>query len=64
MSQGGLAFCRVKGSVSDLLGLRLPLPRSRPAQISDGTLDTAEQLTPILSNKQTDVHREPPGGFG
>ena len=30
----------VLGSVSDLLGLRLPLPRSRPAQISDGTQDS------------------------
>ncbi len=32
------------GSLSDLLGLRLSLPRSRPAQISDGTPDSTEQL--------------------
>jgi hypothetical protein len=32
------------GCGSDLLGLRLSLPRSRPAQISEGTLNRTEQL--------------------
>ena len=38
-------FDTVQGSLSDLLGLRLSLPlQSRPAQISEGTLDSTEQL--------------------
>jgi len=39
-----LGFGTVPGSLSDLFGLRLPLPRSRPAQISEGTRDSTEQL--------------------
>jgi hypothetical protein len=38
-------FGTVRGSVSDLLGLRLSLPlQSRPAQISDGAPNSTEQL--------------------
>jgi len=40
----GSPFGAVQGSLSDFLGLRPPLPRSRPAQISEGTLDSTEQL--------------------
>ena len=40
-----LPFGTILGSLSDLFGLRLPLPlQSRPAQISDGTQDGTEQL--------------------
>jgi hypothetical protein len=38
-------FDTVQGSLSDVLGLRLSLPlQSRPAQISEGTLDSTERL--------------------
>jgi len=38
-----MPFTGIQGSLSDLLGLRFSLPRSRPAQISEGTLNTSEQ---------------------
>ena len=49
----GRSIGAVQGSLSDLLGLRLSLPRSRPAQISDGTLDSTEQLRPRKGNIAT-----------
>jgi hypothetical protein len=46
-----LPFGAVKGPLSDLLGLRLPLPlQSRPAQLSDGTLYSTELLDLGLGN--------------
>ena len=38
-------LCAFHGPVSDLLGLRLPLPlQSRPAQISGGPMESTQQL--------------------
>jgi len=49
-----LPFGTILGSLSDLLGLRLPLPlQSRPAQIYDGTQDSAEKLPFSLGNIET-----------
>ena len=43
-------FGTVPGSLSDLLGLRLPLRlQSRPAQIGDGTRDSTDELAPLES---------------
>ena len=50
----GLLFGAVLGSLSDLLGLRLSLPlQSRPAQISEGTQDSTEQLELCQGNNAT-----------
>ena len=38
-----MPFTGIPDSLSDLLGLRLSRPRSRPAQISEGTRDTSAQ---------------------
>jgi len=47
-------FGAVQGSLSDLLGLRLPRPlQSRPAQISDGTPDSTNHLAPCGGNTVT-----------
>ena len=57
------------GSVSDLLGLRLPLPlQSRPAQVSDGTQESTRETqalslkrgAPCLSTHWTTQERPPP----
>ncbi|MGW8322154.1 MAG: hypothetical protein ACWGSD_11435, partial [Thermodesulfobacteriota bacterium] len=42
-------------SLSDLFGLRLPLPQVRPAQISEGIQDTSEARK--LSGKHGDISR-------
>jgi hypothetical protein len=49
-----LPFGAVPGSLSDLLGLRLPLPlQSRPAQISDGPQGSTKQLAFCRGNTAT-----------
>jgi len=49
-----LPFVTVLGSLSDLLGLRLPLPlQSRPAQISEGTQDSTKGLALCRGNTAT-----------
>ena len=54
MFQGGSPFDTLLGSLSDLLGLRLSLPlQSRPAQISEGTQDSTEQLERSPGNMAT-----------
>jgi len=45
-----LPFGVVPGSLSDLLGLRLSLPRSRPAQISEGARNSAKPLQHCQGN--------------
>jgi hypothetical protein len=50
----GLLFGTFLGSLSDLLGLRLSLPlQSRPAQISEGTQESTEQLELCQLNNAT-----------
>jgi len=54
MFQEGFPFRPVMGPLSDLLGLRLPLPlQSRPAQISEGTHDGTDERRPAPGNMTT-----------
>jgi hypothetical protein len=50
----GLLLRTFLGSLSDFLGLRLALPlQSRPAEISEGTQESTEQLEHCQRNNAT-----------